>query len=153
MKLECKEPQTVLNELLQQQKLGVLATTAADTPHTSIVAFACSTDQTMVYFGTPIATLKFRNIEQNARVVLLIDNRQNLAEDFSEAAAVSCVGKAATLKGQAREKACEVLSERHPELAHFFSAPTCALISISIEKYSLVVRFQEVIEFRVAPEK
>lgn len=153
MKLECKEPQTVLNELLQQQKLGVLATTAADTPHTSIVAFACSIDQKNVYFGTPIATLKFRNIEQNARVVLLIDNRQNLAEDFSEAAAVSCVGKAAILKEQQREEACTLLSLKHPELKHFFTAPTCALISISVEKYSLVVRFQEVIEFRVTTEK
>lgn len=153
MKLECKEPETVLTELLQQQKLGVLATTIADTPHTSIVAFACSTNQKMVYFGTPIATIKFRNIEQNPRVELLIDNRQNLSRDFSEAAAVSCVGKATILKEQAREEGCVMLSAKHPELAHFFAAPTCALISISIEKYSLVVRFQEVIEFKVAPQQ
>lgn len=149
MKLECKAPIHVLKELLNQQKLGVLATTVADTPHTSIVAFVCSADQRFIYFGTPIATLKFRNIEQNAQVELLIDNRQNLASDFSQAAAVSCIGQAKILKENEREEAFSLLSARHPELSHFFTAPTCALIKINMVKYSLVVRFQEVIEFNM----
>lgn len=140
----------ILQTLLGSQKLGVLATTCGDVPHTSIVAFSCSANLEFVYFGTPIATIKFRNIEKNPRVQLLIDNRQNLAVDFSFAAAASVIGEAEILVAEKRNEAHSCLLKKHPELSQFFAAPTCALVKIKVEKFSLVTRFQEVSEFSPA---
>ena len=137
--------ETLIN-LLNQQKVGVLATLSCDKPYTSIVGFAISEDLKAIYFGTPLATLKYKNILENSNTCLLIDNRQNLGTDFSEAAAVTCIGKASI----ASNNDClgkELLIKKHPELKTFFSSPTCRIVKISISKYSLVKRFQEVTEF------
>ncbi|PKL46826.1 MAG: hypothetical protein CVV42_15090 [Candidatus Riflebacteria bacterium HGW-Riflebacteria-2] len=136
-----------VKELLFAQRLGILATVNDDSPYTSIVGFAAEPDMKSIYFGTPRATLKLRNIQSNPAVSLLIDNRQNLGSDFSIAAALTCVGGAKILSGEETDRARDLLSERHPELRDFFASPTCALVKISICKFSLVRNFQEVTEF------
>jgi general stress protein 26 len=101
-----------VRELLSKQKLGVLASVNNGMPHTSIVGFACSDDLHHIYFGTPIATIKYANLRNNPRVEILVDNRQNLAQDFSLAAAVSGYGKASTTKDRHREKAQQILQKK-----------------------------------------
>lgn len=135
-----------VRDLVFNQRLGILATVSDNRPYTSIVGFATEPDMKSLYFGTPQATLKLRNLQQNPAVSLLIDNRQNLGSDFSIAAALTCVGDAQTLSVPERNRAVELLSDRHPELRDFFASPTCALVKISVCKFSLVRKFQEVTE-------
>ncbi|MFZ5952869.1 MAG: pyridoxamine 5'-phosphate oxidase family protein [Candidatus Rifleibacteriota bacterium] len=133
--------------LLSQQKVGVLATVNAEgRPHTSIVGFAASEDLKNLYFGTPRATLKFRNLLVNANVSLLIDNRQNLSTDFGEAAALTCSGCASCSGEEPDQNGLRLLLEKHPELAGFFHSPTCRIVRIAISRYNLVLKFQEVTE-------
>ena len=139
----------IINDLLKEQKTGVLATCNNDIPHICVVGFAVSDDLKTLYFATPIATLKYANLKQNPNVQLLIDNRKNLAEDFSGAAAVSCVGTARCTSGDDHSHAHEIMLSRHPELENFLKSPTCAIIAIRVSKYSLVTRFQDVTEIEM----
>lgn len=135
-----------VKELLFGQRLAVLATVCENRPYTSIVGFAAEPDMKTLYFGTPQATLKVRNISNNPAVSLLIDNRQNAGSDFSIAAALTCVGGAAATSAAERDHACEMLVARHPELRSFFVSPTCVIVKITVCKLSLVQKFQGVTE-------
>lgn len=132
--------------LLQKQKVGVLATICFDKPYTSIVGFSVTDDLKAIYFATPMATLKYKNLLSNSNVSLLIDNRQNLGTDFSEAAAITCIGKALNQEGEEKEFGRDLLIEKHPELINFLNSPTCKILKIGVSKYSIVTRFQEVTE-------
>lgn len=138
------EAKVFVIDLLRGQKTGILATCSNNIPHLSVVGFAFSADLKSIFFATPSATIKFKNIQLNPSVELLIDNRKNIADDFSCAVACACAGRATEVSGDSRNFAHQLMLERHPELEDFLRSPTCSIIEISIFRYSIVKRFQEV---------
>jgi hypothetical protein len=136
---------TVLKDLFQHQKLGVLAT-VSDTsePYVSLVAFAAVDDLDRVLFLTSRSTLKFRNMLSSSRVSMLIDNRTNEASDFDNAVAATVIGRVAEQQGPEKTDLLRVFLYKHPELTTFALEPSSALMTIVVERYLLVSRFQEV---------
>jgi hypothetical protein len=124
---EESELEHFIRELFESQKLAVLGTQNEGQPYANLVAFAPSHDLKCLYFVTARATRKYANIEADARVTVLIDNRSNQDSDFSQAAAVTA----------------------HPMLEDFVRSPSCALLQIRVETYYLVRRFQNVMELHV----
>jgi uncharacterized pyridoxamine 5'-phosphate oxidase family protein len=143
----------IVRQLLNEQKVGILATIDSNKPYTSIVGFAATDDLKTIYFGTPVATLKYRNIQDNPNVSILIDNRKNLGSDFSQAAALTCMGEAFSEDDSMDQSGKNYLIDRHPELKAFFSSPSCKIVKICVRKYSLVLRFQEVTEIDMEASK
>ena len=143
----------IIKFLLFQQKTGVLATIDNDKPYTSVVGFAATPDIKELYFGTPEATLKYQNILENPNVAMLIDNRQNLGSDFSNAAALTVMGKVKKSDAEEIVKGRNLLVKRHPELKTFLNSPTCRIVKIEVSKHSLVIRFQEVSELEITADK
>jgi nitroimidazol reductase NimA-like FMN-containing flavoprotein (pyridoxamine 5'-phosphate oxidase superfamily) len=135
--------------LFDRQSLAVLATDADGHPYGSLVGFAAADDLHRLLFATTRATQKFRNLQSNPRVSLLIDNRKNTEEDFHEACAVTALGTARELNGNERGKYEEIFLEKHPALMDFVRSPNCSLLSVSVATYYLVCRFQSVIELRM----
>ena len=88
------ELEHLIRELFESQKLAVLGTQNEGQPYANLVAFAPSDDLKSLYFVTARATRKYANIEADARVTVLIDNRSNEDADFSQAAAVTATGTA-----------------------------------------------------------
>jgi hypothetical protein len=129
---EESELEHFIRELFESQKLAVLGTQNEGQPYANLVAFAPSHDLKCLYFVTARATRKYANIEADARVTVLIDNRSNQDSDFSQAAAVTATGTA-----------------KHPMLEDFVRSPSCALLQIRVETYYLVRRFQNVMELHV----
>jgi nitroimidazol reductase NimA-like FMN-containing flavoprotein (pyridoxamine 5'-phosphate oxidase superfamily) len=86
---EESELENLIRELFESQKLAVLATQNEGQPYANLIAFAASDDLKSLYFVTARATRKYANIEADARVTVLIDNRSNQDSDFSQAAAVT----------------------------------------------------------------
>jgi general stress protein 26 len=86
---EESELEHFIRELFESQKLAVLGTQNEGQPYANLVAFAPSHDLKCLYFVTARATRKYANIEADARVTVLIDNRSNQDSDFSQAAAVT----------------------------------------------------------------
>jgi nitroimidazol reductase NimA-like FMN-containing flavoprotein (pyridoxamine 5'-phosphate oxidase superfamily) len=118
-------------------------------PYASLVAYAESEDRRHIYFVTPRATRKFTNLSANPGVALLITNSINRPEDFHRAAAVTVIGRAASVSHPAREATIRHYVAKHPYLEDFARSPSCELLDVRVDRYILVQRFQNVTEYRV----
>ena len=137
-----------IRQLMADQKLGVLSTCHDREPHASIIGFAPSPDLRRLYFATPRATRKHRNLVYCGKAALLIDDRNNELADFHEAHAVTANGRATEPQGEERDQALAIFTQRHPHLRDFVRSPSCALFAIQVETYRFVNRFQQVVEVR-----
>jgi nitroimidazol reductase NimA-like FMN-containing flavoprotein (pyridoxamine 5'-phosphate oxidase superfamily) len=135
-----------IRSLLKSQRLGVLATSAVGHPYTSLVAFAETDDLRHVLFASHGKTRKVANIQNDPRVTLLLDNRSNQPEDFRQAEALTVMGTAEEIPPAERQELAAVYLAKHPYLKDFLSSPGCMLFSIQVKRYSLVQRFQDVVE-------
>lgn len=141
----------ILRELCTSQPLAVLATDAGNGPYASLVAVAVTPDLRQLFFATLRATRKWANLAGNRHVSLLIDNRSNQVTDFSRAAAATLLGVAEEVSGSELESGLALFLRRHPHLAEFTAAPSCALFRVRIASIYLVTRFQNVTEFHFSP--
>lgn len=137
--------------LLHGQRLGVLSTHCKGHPYASLVAFVVAEDLSRLFFVTSRATRKYANIMDDARVALLIDSRSNQPSDFHEAKAVTVMGHAAEVGGSETSSVQKAYLARHPYLTDFVNAPSCVLMAVTVDRYILVERFQNVTEYRVTP--
>jgi len=136
--------------ILASQQLGVLATYGSEYPYTTLIAYAFTDDLKYVLFATTRNTRKYANIQNNPNISMLIDNRTNRAVDFSNAQALTVLGKAEEISDDEKPKYTTIYLQRHPYLKEFVMNPDCALMRIQSHKYILVRRFQESIEFEVS---
>lgn len=143
------ELEEVIRELFSSQRLAVLGTQSGGQPYANLVAFIASDDLKSIFFATARATRKYANIEADARVTVLIDNRSNQDSDFSQAAAVTATGTAQEVMGSERDAVLTIYLAKHPMLKDFVQSPSCALLQIRVEIYYLVRRFQNVMELHV----
>ncbi|MFP4307837.1 MAG: pyridoxamine 5'-phosphate oxidase family protein [Desulfococcaceae bacterium] len=143
--------ESTLRALFAGQRLAVLATDDGDSPYTSLVAFFAADDLGRLLFATARSTRKYTNIAGNSNVSLLVDNRANAPADFRDAIAVTALGRAAEVSERERERLLPGYLAKHPHLAEFVGAPSCALMRVSVLRYLIVSRFQDVTELRMAP--
>jgi heme iron utilization protein len=138
-----------VGELLSRQHLAVLATHEEGQPYASLVTFAATADLKHLYFATPRATRKYRNLSRDARAAFLIDSRENSAADIAEAIAVTATGNVRELEGGDLTRARETLIAHQPHLEAFYSSPSCAVLALEVTRYIKVGHFQEVMELDV----
>lgn len=145
---------TDIIELLLSQKLAVLATQTPEWfPYASLIAFAVTEDLQKIVLATPKATRKFANIKHNPNVSLLIDDRSNRENDFHDAKAVTVLGAVEQIASETlQEELTLPYLKKHPYLEGFLHSPSTAFISISVWKYFMVSRFQEVMELHIRDE-
>ncbi len=149
-----KKIQAAITELLLSQKLAVLATVDPNgSSYASLIAFAASADLQRIVFATSRATRKFANLRHNPKISLLVDNRSNREDDFHEAKAVTVIGVAEIIEPPASPgNAAALYLEKHPYLEDFLTSPSTAFILVSVWRYYLVSRFQEVMELHIKNE-
>lgn len=138
-----------LAKLLREQRLCVLATQDARGPYASLIAFAHTEDLRCLCFATSRQTHKYANLVAAARVAVLIDDSRNAEGDFHGATAVTAVGRAAAVDAADLARFRNLFLAKHPGLADFLGAQTCALVRIDVERYYVVTRFQSVYELSV----
>ena len=137
----------ILRELFSSQNLAVLSTQTSGQPYSNLIAFAASEDLKELLFATARTTRKYSYITGDPRVSVLIDNRTNQYRDFSEAVAVTALGTAGEVAKEGHgERLMKLYVGRHPHLEGFVRSETCALMSVTVEKYIIVSRFQNVME-------
>ncbi len=146
--------QSNIAKLLLSQKLAVLASqTPEGTAYASLIAFAATEDLQNIVMATPRATRKFANIKHNPKVSLLIDDRSNNEQDFHDAQAVTVMGSVAEIDLDASQNDLAPLYlSKHPYLEDFLRSPSTAFMVISVWRYYLVSRFQEVMELHIRDE-
>ncbi|MEJ2672284.1 MAG: pyridoxamine 5'-phosphate oxidase family protein [Deltaproteobacteria bacterium] len=150
---ETAEIFAVIKNLLESQKLAVLATQNHGQPYSNLIALAATADAQYLIFATTRATRKFANLMADPRVAVLVDNRKNEVADFAEAAAFTALGKARELQGAERQRFLEIYLAKHPNLKDFVAALDCALLRVRVDKYIVVSRFQEVREVQVSSQQ
>lgn len=137
-----------IKHLLKSELFGVLATNAKNESYTSLISFVMNEDSTLLAFSTPIQTKKYKMIEENENVSLLIDNRSNNEKDINNITAVTALGKGRILKDDEEiKKWSEILVDKHSYLDDFIYADTSAIILVEIANYHYVSHFQKVVEW------
>lgn len=134
----------LLRELLSAQKLAVLSTHESGQPYANLVAFACSDDLKWLCFATVRSTRKFANLQEDARVALLVSSSANKESDFQDAMAVTVVGSAEEVLGEEWQSVLTAYLAKHPYLEDFVRSPGCALVKVRARSYILVNNFQHV---------
>jgi general stress protein 26 len=146
--------QNEISELLLTQKLAVLSTQApGGAPYASLIAYAVTDDLRKIVLATPKATRKFANIKNNPNVALLIDDRSNREQDFHDAKAITVIGRVESFDINAAENDLAALYlQKHPYLEDFLRSPSTSMIQVSVYRYYMVSRFQEVMELHIRDE-
>lgn len=138
-----------LRDLFDNQQLAVLSTHNEGRAYASLVAFTATEDLKELLFATARSTRKFGYLTAKPHVAMLIDSRTNSSADFHEAAAVTATGTAEEVPENERKTLQEQYLQKHPYLADFVTAPTCALVRVKVDCYYLVSRFQNVVELHI----
>jgi heme iron utilization protein len=140
-----------MSSLLRSQTLSVLATHRRGQPHVSLVAFAATTDSRELIFATTRTSRKFVNLQADPRAALLIDSRTHQESDFHLGQALSATGTVIELSGPEKNSRLQLFLIKQPHLREFVQSPSCALMSMHVQVYNLVSKFQKVIEYRLSP--
>lgn len=130
--------------LLNQQRLGVVATDSGAGPYLSLVAFAVTPDFNHLIFLTRRTTQKFCNIVSRPQVAMLIDNRTNQPGDLALGVAVTLLGEAVELHGDDRRARLQLFLAKHPDLGAFAEEPETAVIEIVVSRTIVVSQFEKV---------
>lgn len=125
----------LLEELLNSQVTGVIATEKDHQPYTNLVAFSFSENLKKIYFATPMSTTKYKNLVGNPHVSLLIDTRKNNREDFSDSTAITVLGICRGLSGIIKDEILGIHSVRLPGLREFLKNEMMAIMEIEVNKY------------------
>jgi uncharacterized pyridoxamine 5'-phosphate oxidase family protein len=126
--------ETLLREVVSTQYFAVLNTLGQGLPYSNLVSFAATDDLKSLVFVTGRNTRKYRNMQDNHSISLLIDNRTNRPSDTSHAVAITAVG---TAREEIDNKSLfqAILLARHPQLRHFVEAPDSAIMLVTIREY------------------
>jgi uncharacterized protein YhbP (UPF0306 family) len=141
----------VIKDLFALENLAVIATQREGQPFTNLVAFSATDDLKHLVFATTRATRKYANLMADSRISMMIDNRQNQVSDFHKATAVAAIGRVDEVKGPEKADLMRLYLSKHSHLKAFATAPTCALMKLTVERYDVVSRFQNVMELWMTP--
>lgn len=137
-----------VEEILQEQRFGILATQMGEYPYTSAVAFAVPENAMKILFATPRATRKFANLKQHPQASIFISNNTNLAEDITRAIGITAIGVTEEMaRNRKTQKYCQLFITRHPYLKEFINSTDTAIFVMKVQKYHVVRNFQQVYEF------
>lgn len=128
-----------VNEMLIDNSLCVLCTVSGDLPYSSLMTYVLSDDLKTVYMVTVRESRKYRNLLENPKVSLLVDNRQNLASTSDETvASITFEGILKHLEPLETEVVRIQLVDRHGELKEILKNPDCVIFGIELKTFLLL---------------
>lgn len=129
-----------IQELIQANKICVMATVSEGQPHCSLMSYATDEHCREIYMATLKNTKKYRNLSTNPSVSLLIDSRERrVTEGKVPTKALTVTGAFQSGMGEQRRTALrQVLLDRHPELETFFANPAAEIIVVKVKALQLL---------------
>ncbi|MFA5182265.1 MAG: pyridoxamine 5'-phosphate oxidase family protein [Syntrophales bacterium] len=126
--------------LLEDNDVCVLATVAGTAPHCSLMSYAAAEDGREIYMVTHKNTKKFRNMEKNPGISLLIDSRETDRGDKRyKAKALTVTGTYEKVKDEPKkEEISRRLLDRHPHLKDFIADPQAQFILVRVNAFQLL---------------
>ncbi len=123
-----------IKALLGSQMFAALSSVGNGQPYGSLVTFAPAADYKVLVFVTDRNTTKYRNMQENDNIALLVDNRSNRPEDIQSSIAVTALG-AVSEAGDDYPALKAVFLERHPYLADFVNRSGAGLMALKVAEY------------------
>ncbi len=131
-----------MKQMVRDEKYCVLATALNNKPHCSLMAYTVDKDCKYLYMVTSRDSDKYRNLETNSSVSLLIDTRASKKGDPAKALTVT--GRFSHIENEHDLSLVKKdLIERHPELAVFLNDKSSCVFSIKIESFLLLDGFTD----------
>lgn len=118
-----------IQSLLKSRKHCVMATVNGDRPYCSLMAYTTDDPVTRLYMITQRNTRKFRNLNDNPRVSLLVDSR---GTSRPQALTIEGVFEEVTDAGRIQE-IHDLFMAAHPGMQSFMDHPDAAFIQVIIQ--------------------
>ncbi|MCK9197063.1 MAG: pyridoxamine 5'-phosphate oxidase family protein [Syntrophales bacterium] len=130
----------IISELIKNNDVCVLATVAGAMPHCSLMSYVATEDGRKIYMVTHKNTKKFKNLEVNPEVSLLIDSREmDRGEKRHRAKALTVTGTYEKVKDEPKQgEIRRRLLDRHPHLKDFIEDPQAQFIIIRVRAFQLL---------------
>ena len=139
----------IIRNIGSEELFGVLATSTEDVPYTNLIAFILQDDLKKLFFATPRDTKKFKNLTINEKVSFHIQNTKNSLEDIGKAVGITITGKATECSKKHSEEVISLYLLKYPQIKEFIYSLNTAFISVDIERYDVVERFQNVTVLKI----
>ena len=117
---------------------AVLATEGNGQPHASLIAITPLENYRQLVFATYRNTLKYRNIEYNSKVAVLIESEGVDKEALKVKIVLTIIGYIEEISKAENEAAYQAHLNKHPELESFMLSPDCTLIRVIAQSYQIV---------------
>jgi len=116
--------------MIRERDLCVLATSAGDVPHASLMSYAVEPDLQYIHMATPANSRKWANLKRNPNMALLIDEREKAVARNRPQTRALTVGCELSPVDDDEEKAriLEIIAAAHPHLRDFLTAPEIEII-------------------------
>jgi len=126
--------------LIREAHTCVLATSSANHPHCSLMAYATNASCDEIYMITTKNSRKYQNMRENPVVSLLIDTRERGSKSgHAETMALTVSGKFQAVETDSeRQRVREALSRKHPDMKGFFENSQGEPVRIAIESLLLL---------------
>lgn len=128
-----------MKALVRNKDMCVLATSANNKPHCSLMAYVTNEQCDEIYMVTDKLTKKYSNLKENPAACLLIDTRDE------DAGPGRLHGKALTVTGCFQEVDKEKknvvqkeLLRKHPHLSELIFLPDATVFSLKVESFLLL---------------
>ena len=134
------EPSPLLERivnLIQSTNLCVFATVSDQRPRCSLMAYLSNEDGSEIYMLTGKDSHKYRNLQQNRSVSLLIDNRGETAREKTLALTVSGQYEP-RIDDEKRRWALDRLLSAYPHLNGLADTPDMEVVCIRVESFLLL---------------
>ncbi len=126
-----------MKSLVCKKNLCVLATTDNHAPHCSLMVYLADESNERLFLVTPRTSRKFRNIQNNPRVSLLIDTRDDRQHDATSALTIT--GTCEILpSGEKSEQMKVAFAKQYPHMADFVHKSDVAVVCVQIESFLLL---------------
>ena len=123
-----------IQDLIQLNRICVLATVSGGEPHCSLMSYATDDDCRKIYMATSRQTKKYRNLQANPHISLLVDSRQDVTA--GPVVPVRALTIAGTFQKDVDEKKAADIRERlfrkNADLRKIFDDPDTAIIVVRI---------------------
>ena len=128
---------------LQTRRFAVLATERDGQPHSSLIAITPIGGVRQLIFATYRSTRKYRNLTQNGKVAVFIDDRDDNRPPPG-GFVLTALGHAQVVSADESEAVSRAHLQRHPDLESFLGSLDCALIRVTVDAYQVVGAIDDV---------
>jgi nitroimidazol reductase NimA-like FMN-containing flavoprotein (pyridoxamine 5'-phosphate oxidase superfamily) len=129
-----------MRALVRKKDMCVLATSANNKPHCSLMAYVANEQCNEIYMVTDKLTKKYSNLKKNPSVCLLIDTRdEDSAPKRLDVKALTVAGRFQEVHEEKKKGLVQKeLLRKHPHLGELVSLPNATVFSVKVESFLLL---------------